>query len=284
MIYRSKIITRLKIRQILQFDPSLNSLFTLSASDISMKYKIPIKKAIQIARIKYDETLLQQIKTDDEKMFVITIFDKIFPPHLKLIPDPPLVLYAVGHIEYLNYFPNISVIGTRQPSVFGERKIKKIVEPLVKDKWCIISGLAKGIDGLAHQLALDHDCPTIAVLGGGFSHIYPKVHYQMFKNIMRHGLVISEYVHDERPQRYYFPERNRLISGLSSATLVIEAMEKSGTFITVDQALEQGRDVYAVPGSPLNPQAKGCNLLIQEGAKLVQSAENIIEDYPLFLT
>src|SRR5690625_3753192 len=139
--------------------------------------------------------------------------------------------------------------------------------------------MAKGIDSYAHKLALGHKGNTIAVLGGGFNHIYPKQNSMLYKQISEKGLVISEYPPHIPPKRYHFPERNRIISGLSFGTLVIEATERSGTLITVDQALDQGREVYAVPGSPLIPQTKGCHQMIQDGAKLVINADDIREDW-----
>src|SRR5699024_9332416 len=171
----------------------------------------------------------------------------------------PFVLYAIGKTELLQSSPTLSVIGTRTPSGEATDKIRYIVKPLVKNKWVIVSGMAKGIDSLAHWLSLSYQGKTIAVLGGGFHHIYPKQNISLFSQITEKGLILSEYAPHIPPKPYHFPERNRIISGLSFGTLVIEATEKSGTLITVDQALDQGREVYAVPGSPLVPQTKGCH-------------------------
>src|SRR5690625_2061506 len=161
-------------------------------------------------------------------------------------------------------------------------KMKLIVKPLVRQNWLIVSGMAKGIDSYAHKLALGHKGNTIAVLGGGFNHIYPKQNNMLYKQIAEKGLVLSEYPPEVPPKRFHFPERNRLISGLSFGTLVIEATERSGTLITVDQALDQGREVYAVPGSPLIPQTKGCHKMIQDGAKLVTHSTDISEDWNMY--
>lgn len=210
----------------------------------------------------------------------ITIVDENYPTVLKQIKDPPIVLYGLGNLSLLSHTPIISVIGTREPSKEARLKTEFIVKPLIESDWLIVSGMAKGIDSYAHHLALNHQGKTIAVLGGGFKHIYPKQNIDLFKKIVEHGLVLSEYPPHIPPARYHFPERNRIISGLSFGTLVIEAKEKSGTLITVDQALDQGREVYAVPGSPLVLQSKGCHQMIQDGAKLVIHAEDIIEDWP----
>ncbi|WP_342742121.1 DNA-processing protein DprA [Virgibacillus siamensis] len=210
---------------------------------------------------------------------MITLVDEDYPIVLKTIKDAPLVLYALGDTGLLNKFPLLSVIGTRNPSQDALSKMEKFVVPLVRKNWVIVSGMATGIDSMAHQQALKYNGHTIAVLGGGFHHIYPKHNILLFKQICESGLVLSEYPPDLPPQRYHFPERNRIISGLSFGTLVIEATERSGTLITVDQALDQGREVYAVPGNPLRLQSIGCHKMIQDGAKLVQEPEDIMEDW-----
>src|SRR5699024_6634210 len=193
---------------------------------------------------------------------------------------PPHVLYLTGNIELLTHTPNLSVVGTRYPSKSAFPIMRKILTPLMEYKFLITSGMAMGVDGYAHQLALEHDAPTIAVLGGGFYHIYPKQHDSLFQQLIQKNLVISEYPPDQPPKRYHFPERNRIISGLSFGTFVIEAKQKSGTLITVDQALEQGKEVFALPGSILTETSSGCNQLIQDGAKLVQSHNDILEEIP----
>jgi len=137
-------------------------------------------------------------------------------------------------------------------------------------------------DSYAHRITLNYKCRTIAVLGGGFNHVYPKQNQTLSHQIAKDGLVITEYPPHVHPRRYHFPERNRIISGLSFGTLVVEANEKSGTMITVDQALDQGREVYAVPGTPYIKQTVGCHRLIQAGAKLVINAADIIEDWHQF--
>jgi len=210
---------------------------------------------------------------------VITIIDGNYPDILRRIKDPPLVLYAQGDRYLLLDSPALSVIGTRNPSQEARRKMELIVRPIIENNWVIVSGMAKGIDRYAHELSLTYSGKTIAVLGGGFHHIYPQQNIGVFHKIRERGLVLSEYPPDMPPARYHFTERNRIISGLSFGTLVIEATERSGTLITVDQALDQGREVYAVPGSPLLPQTKGCHQMIQDGAKLVFEAEDILEDW-----
>lgn len=278
-IHRCQGITRRIIRKILHHDPTLNGIYTLSSSMISHYYSLPMKNATIFHADLHHFNLKQQIKRDLEKYQVITIVDEAYPPVLKTIKDPPLLLYALGDSSLLSYLPALSVIGTRNPSREAKLKMDHIVRPLIEQDWLIVSGMAIGIDSFAHLLSLGNKGKTIAVLGGGFHHIYPKQNIALFEKIVDQGLVLSEYPPDTAPVKYHFPERNRIISGLSFGTLVIEATKRSGTLITVDQALDQGREVYAVPGSPLLPQTKGCHQMIQDGAKLVHEPADILVDW-----
>lgn len=278
-LHRIKGIGRKTIRAFLRFDPTLKKIYEMSIKDLHLHFAIPMKKAQHFySTLRNDEQknlLLQDLK----KYKIVTIVDELYPTMLRTIKDAPLVLYTLGDFRLLKKEPALAVIGTRKPSSEAKAKVEYMVKPLLREKWTIVSGMAKGIDGFAHQLALEYEAKTIAVLGGGFEYIYPKEHITLFKEIVNKGLVISEYPPDTKPAKYHFPERNRIISGLTFGTLVIEAMEKSGTMITVEQALDQGRDVFAVPGSPLVAQTKGCHLLIQDGAKLTQHANDIREDW-----
>lgn len=238
-----------------------------------------MKNAALFYKDLHNNYLTEQIKYDSHKYSVITIVDENYPPVLKTIKDPPIVLYATGNTSLLSHTPALSVIGTRSPSNEAMAKVKYVTGSLIEKDWLIVSGMAKGIDSYAHIFALKNQGKTLAVLGGGFHHIYPKQNTPMFKQIVEKGLVLSEYPPDIPPKKHHFPERNRIISGLSFGTLVIEATERSGTLITVDQALDQGREVYAVPGSPLIPQTKGCHRMIQDGAKLVLNPDDILEDW-----
>ncbi|HEX6593920.1 MAG TPA: DNA-processing protein DprA [Bacillota bacterium] len=278
-LHRCRHITRRIIHKILRIDPTLHHIYSLSTTAISDYFSLPIEKASTVYTDLHSEHLWLQIQRDLTRYHIITIVDDNYPRMLKPIHDPPIVLYGLGKLNLLHSSPLISVIGTRTPSREARGKTDFIVKSLVEHDWVIVSGMAKGIDSFAHQLCLQYAGQTIAVLGGGFHHIYPKQHQSLFKQIAKYGLVLSEYSPNQKPRPYHFPERNRIISGLSFGTVVIEAMEKSGTLITVDQALDQGREVYALPGSPLIPQAKGCNQMIQEGAKLVQHANDILEDW-----
>lgn len=273
------LISRKMLYHLLEKDSSLQNIYTMTSTEISSLFSISIEKSINIKKQLHHKRPLQIIESNEKKYSIITIFDKEYPKQLKNLYDAPLVLYTIGNSALLNKQPSLSVIGTRFPSSEGVPKLNVIVSPIVKEGWVIISGMAYGIDSSAHLLTTRLKGETIAVLGSGFHHVYPKENIPLFNKIIESGLVVSEYPPDTPARKYYFPERNRIISGLSNATLVIEAKKKSGTLITVDQALEQGKEVYAVPGSPLIKQTEGCHQMIQDGAKLVTSATDILEDW-----
>lgn len=274
-------IGRRLILRLLQKDPSLS--FIYSQVDVLQTfYSISSKYASSIhARLHktYNCDIFRQTILQYE---TLTIIDPHYPEILSEINDPPIVLYVKGNLKLLNKKPLLSVIGSRKHTHQAQKKVAHFVPALVKENWIIVSGMARGIDSLAHILTLQSGGQTIAVLGGGFQHIYPRENEALFHQIHKDGLVLSEYTPQTEPKRYHFPERNRIISGLSFGTLVIEAKQRSGTMITVDQALDQGREVYAIPGSPFDNQTRGCNTLIQEGAKLVQNHTDISEDWEQF--
>lgn len=278
-IHMMHLVTRRVIRQFLRVDPTLATIYEMTPNELSLQFSISPKKASLLFSSLHDPQRREQFIRDIKKYKMITIVDDNYPPMLKTIKDAPIVLYAIGDLSLLNHSKALSVIGSRKPSNEARPKMEYILTPLLQEKWLIVSGMARGIDGYAHSLALSNQAKTIAVLGGGFEYIYPKEHTSLFKEIAHTGLILTEYPPNVKPAKHHFPERNRIISGLSFGTLVIEAMERSGTMITVEQALDQGRDVFAVPGSPLLPQTKGCHILIQEGAKLTHHARDIQEEW-----
>ncbi|GGJ92609.1 DNA processing protein DprA [Lentibacillus kapialis] len=278
-IHRCRGVSRRTIRKFVRYDPTLKSVYKLSASEISQFFSLSLKKASLFYTDLRSSTLISQIKHDLKSVSVITVVDDNYPFVLKTIKDAPLVLYAIGNMQLMEQHPLLSVIGTRRPSNDAKAKMQQYVLPLIQDNWTIVSGMAAGIDSYAHQFAIQYDGKTIAVMGSGFNHIYPKQNTRLFSQIADKGLLLSEYPPDTPPERFHFPERNRIISGLSFGTFVIEATKKSGTLITVDQALDQGRDVYALPGSPLTPHTEGCHIMIQDGAKLVRNVNDIREDW-----
>jgi len=211
----------------------------------------------------------------------ILLTDKNYPKLLKEIFDPPKELYIWGELKAEEKYP-LAVVGTRKISSYGKQVAAPLVKNLAKAGLTIVSGLALGIDGLAHQAALDVGGRTIAVLGSSLDIIYPALHKKLAENIANSGgAVISEYPPGTRPAKYTFPARNRIVAGLSLGVLVIEAPEKSGALITARFALDQGREVFAVPGSIYNPNSIGCNKLIKMGAKPVTKAEDIFETFNL---
>lgn len=277
-MHRCRGINRKTLRYFLKYNSTLEKIYHLSPHYISQRFSISQKNAFLFYKDLHNTVLKKQLQRDKDVYDIITIFDDDYPDVLKRITDPPLVLYANGDTSLMEQKPSLSVIGTRKPSANAWKKTYQIVKPLIQQNWLIVSGMAKGIDSFAHLITLNNSGKTIAVLGGGFHHIYPLENTRLYHEISKSGLVLSEYPPHVRPVRYHFPERNRIISGLSLGTLVIEATERSGTLITVDQALEQGRDVYAVPDSPFVPESQGCLYLIQDGAKLVTCSDDILED------
>lgn len=212
---------------------------------------------------------------------VITYFDDNYPPMLKEISQPPWCLFLKGNSSLLSMTGKLAIVGSRQSTSYGKNTLEHILPALVEKKIVIVSGLAKGIDALAHQTALELGGHTIAVIAGGFNHLYPKENQKLACRIMMNNLIISEYPPDTKPIKWQFPARNRIISGLCNGTLLIEAKRKSGSLITANYAVQEGREVFAVPGSIFSPFSEGTNELIQQGAKLVMSGEDIIVEMRL---
>ena len=205
---------------------------------------------------------------------IININEREYPQALKKIYDPPISLYVKGNIEKLNN-KNIGIVGCRECTIYGKKSAEYFAYNLSKQNINIVSGLAKGIDSYAHLGSLNTG-NTIAVLGNGLDMIYPKENLELANEIIkRGGTIISEYPCGTKPDKMKFPARNRIISGISSGIIVIEAKEKSGTLITVDFALEQGKDVFVVPGNINSINSVGTNDLIKQGARLVTTYEDI---------
>jgi DNA processing protein len=203
--------------------------------------------------------------------------DALYPELLKATQVPPKLLFLQGRSELLHR-PQLAIVGSRNPTTTGNEWARHFARELAALGWVITSGLAQGIDGVAHNGALEAKGQTIAVLGTGLKRIYPKRHQRLSEEILQTGLLISEYPPSTPPLPQYFPARNRIISGLSVGVLVIEATLQSGSLITARFALQEGRQVYAIPGSLHNPLSKGCHFLIKEGAKLVETIDDILEE------
>ena len=208
---------------------------------------------------------------------IINISDDNYPAKLKNIYAPPITIFAKGDISLLNS-KSIAIVGSREPSKYGIYVAEKFSKELSKEGITIVSGLARGIDTFAHVGALSSFGKTIAVLGSGIDVVYPKENAKYYREISEKGLIISEYIVGTAPESKNFPERNRIISGLSDGVLVVEARKNSGTMITTDFALEQGKELYVIPGNITSNLSAGTNNLIKEGAKLVTDVYEILED------
>jgi len=212
---------------------------------------------------------------------IITLADSLYPPLLKEIPDPPPFLYVSGTLD--GSPKNIAVVGSRNPTAYGISTTQKLCADLSAHGITIISGMAVGIDTAAHQGALAGKGRTVAVLGSGFNKIYPSQNLNLFKRISEEGAVISEFALNIEPEAHHFPIRNRIISGMSMGTVVVEATRKSGSLITARLAAEQNREVFAVPGSIQSFKSTGTHALIKQGAKLVENAQDVIEELVAYL-
>jgi DNA processing protein len=212
---------------------------------------------------------------------IIPLGDKNYPKMLSNIPDPPKQLYCRGNLDLLNK-DCLSVVGTRKITSYGKESTQYITRDLVKAGFVIVSGLAMGIDAIAHQTVLDINGKTIAVLGGGVSDltISPKINLSLARQILKNnGLIISEYSENQKIYPQNFAARNRIISGLSKGVIIVEADKNSGSLITAKCALDQGRDVFAVPGSIFSNKSTGVHDLIKNGAKLITSGKDVLEEY-----
>ncbi|MFH1856348.1 MAG: DNA-processing protein DprA [Candidatus Omnitrophota bacterium] len=235
------------------------------------------KKGLDVASLK---KLEREFKTaEKDKVSIMTVFDDDYPAQLKNIFDPPSVIYVKGKLYKEDVCP-IAIVGSRRASFAGINFSRNLGFSLAMNGITIISGLARGIDSAAHKGCLEAGGRTIAVLGSGLGELYPAMNKQLAEQIGEKGAVISEFSYFTKPLAFNFPRRNRVISGLSFAVVVVEAAERSGSLITADLALEQGREVFAVPGFANAPNSKGTNKLIKQGAVLVESDKDIIDALP----
>ena len=206
---------------------------------------------------------------------LITFNSPFYPPLLRHIDSAPPLLAVKGNLSLLQE-PSFAIVGARNASAMGKKMAHSFAEKLGKEGWAIVSGLARGIDGAAHQGSLKTG--TIAVLAGGIDQIYPPENEALYHQIAEDGVLVAESPFGVQPQSILFPRRNRIISGLSRALLIVEAALKSGSLITARNALEQGREVFAIPGHPLDPRARGCNHLIKNGAILIETVEDVLQE------
>lgn len=260
---------------------------TLGSFELCLRAESDQLKTINLSPEVINEILNIRQKAEQQKQWqiirekgfdAISFEDESYPRLLRNISNPPYILYAKGDITLADNLC-LAVVGSRTATTYGKMAARKFGLELVQNNTVVVSGMARGIDTEAQLGALEGNGHTIAVLGSGLDVIYPRENTKMFNQICETGLVFSEYPLGTAPEPGNFPARNRIISGLSRGVIVIEAMEKSGALITVDFALEQGRDVFAVPG-PINSKTSvGTNNLIKQGAKLVTSVEDVLEEY-----
>lgn len=265
------------IYQLLEQTQDINALFEEAPQILeSLTLKSKIKEQLRKPNWELVERDLAWLEQPDNHL--ITLQDAEYPSLLRETADPPVALFVHGDPSLLAS-PQIAIVGSRNPSTSGKKTAKEFARHLAHAGITITSGLAIGIDGASHQGALEAHGSTIAVTGTGLDRVYPASHHALAKQIAEQGgALISEFPPGTPARAGHFPRRNRIISGLSVGTLVVEAALRSGSLITARQAAEQGREVFAIPGSIHNPLARGCHALIRQGAKLVETAQDIIEE------
>ena len=266
-------------QQIIEALGSLAAVFEASEKELQSIPGIGVERAAlltqDLRRVSAEEELERASKTGVQ---VITWDDKTYPALLKEITDPPLVLYVAGDVTALDT-PSIAIVGTRHPTVYGRETARRFAYQLGGAGYTIISGLAEGIDTEAHLGALKAKGKTVAVLGSALDCLYPKSNTKLAREIATSGgAVISEYAFGRQPDRQTFPMRNRIVSGLSRGVLVVEAPVNSGTLITAGQGMDQNRSVMVIPGRIDSAASQGCHKLLKEGARLVTSPEEVIDE------
>ena len=276
LLIRTPNITWKKFSAILALDPKLEILSTNPLP--LLKQRGFNEEQLVFWRVPPDALLEKDmIWLEFTNHHLMTFLDADYPQLLKEIPNPPLALFIIGDRALLS-LPQLAIVGSRNPSAMGKENARQFARYLARAGLTITSGLALGIDAAAHEGALAANGKTIAVCGTGVDIIYPAKHRELAEKISQSGALVSEFPLGTKPDPYNFPQRNRIISGLSVGTLVVEAALRSGSLITAHAALEQGREVFAIPGSIHNPLVKGCHQLIRQGAKLVETTDDILEE------
>ena len=257
-----------RLERLYEIDPNLEKLYVFKAIELAHLLKIPVLKASWLK-----ENLLKNCDTPYEKLYErhditpIPFSNPSYPDQLHILIDPPAVLYVKGDHTLLAEKVNVAIIGSRKATVYSKKAMSLIVPPLVENNAVIVSGLAKGADTMAHEAALEFGGKSIAVLGHGLFHLYPKENRILADKLATDHLLVTEYPPYVKPERWTFPMRNRIISGLSDAVVVTESADKSGTMSTVEHALDHGKHIFAVPGSVMSSLSEGPNKLIDEGAQ-----------------
>ena len=271
-------LTNSRIRKLIEYFGSAKEVLAVTPQKLLDENLITSKMYSSIAAFNQDAFLKKEQKLiEQHHVRVISQQDESYPELLKNIPDAPLLLYWKGVLEKVDNLA-VAIVGSRKASVYGLNIAGRFAEELSEFGISVISGMARGIDTIAHKGALSKKGSTVAVLGSGLANIYPKENTKLFHQITETGAVISEFPMSTDPISFNFPRRNRIISGMSLGIIVVEAFERSGALITSRLALEQGREVFALPGNINSPGAKGTNKLIREGAKLITSLQDVLEE------
>ena len=267
------------IQRIYNYFGDIETAYKASLSDLSQIDGLSVKKAEKFIDKRKNLDIEKIYNTVLEKGIKYFTFDSPnYPKMLKEISDPPAVLYYKGNPDVCNFEKTVAIVGSRKASFHAKEAVEKIVSELEGTDICIVSGLASGIDTSAHTSALKHNLKTIGVIASGFDFIYPASNKNLYKQIEEGGgLVVSEYYPTFEPLKFRFPQRNRIVSGLSYGTLVAEASMRSGALITANLALEQGRELMCIPGLISNPNTEGIYKLLKNGATLVTCAKDILE-------
>ncbi|MFS5248270.1 DNA-processing protein DprA [Streptococcus agalactiae] len=266
-------LTNLNIHNIINYLKK-NSLTSLSVRNMAVVSKC---KNPTFFIENYKQLDLKKLRQEFKKFPVLSILDSNYPLELKEIYNPPVLLFYQGNIELLSK-PKLAVVGARQASQIGCQSVKKIIKE-TNNQFVIVSGLARGIDTAAHVSALKNGGSSIAVIGSGLDVYYPTENKKLQEYMLYNHLVLSEYFTGEQPLKFHFPERNRIIAGLCQGIVVAEAKMRSGSLITCERALEEGREVFAIPGNIIDGKSDGCHHLIQEGAKCIISGKDILSEY-----
>lgn len=262
-------LLRLKLQKGIGYVKMLKIASQLDTADVNlkalMKMDLPSNlKRASLAAYNDDQAEIY-VKRIKKQCQVISFFDDVYPEQLRQIYRPPLVLFAQGDLNLLQQ-KIVTIVGSRMATSYSRSVLTKLVPHLVKKGWVIASGLAKGVDVMAHKAALTSEGKTIAVVGNGLNHFYPLSNYHVQEQIIHRGLILSEYLPDTPPRPFRFPQRNRILAGIAQKVVVTEAQEKSGSLITANLALQENRDIYAVPGPIDNELSAGPNKLIAAGA------------------
>ena len=267
-----------KLNILLNFVRPSEQIMDIPTHKLATLLSISVERASKVKRQFYEFLTVPLDEIYRENDYTAILFNEpLYPKELLNLIDPPTVLYVKGDISLLQ-FKKIAIIGSRHATDYTKRVLSYIVPPLVEAQYVIVSGFAKGADTMAHEQTIAVGGKTIAVLGSGFGHIYPKTNKLLYEYMSKCHCIVTEYPPYMEPKKWHFPMRNRIISGLSKALVVTEAAERSGTLITTEHALDHGKDIFVVPGPVDSEQSKGTNVLLKEGAIPVWNGYQIVDE------